>query len=107
MSELTAVNQENFKTEVLEARLPVLVEFGAVWCHPCKLLEPVLKALAKEWQGKALLYSVDVDQSVDLAVKYGVMSVPTVFMFVGGQPVERVTGLQSRERLVQKFGSHL
>ena len=107
MSELTAVTQENFKTEVLDAHLPVLVEFGATWCHPCKQLEPILKALGKEWAGKALLYSIDVDQAADLAVKYGVMSVPTVFLFKGGQPVERATGLQSRERLVQKFAPHL
>ena len=107
MSELPAVSEDNFKSEVLDASIPVLVEFGAVWCHPCKALEPILKALAKEWEGKVRLLSVDVDQSVNLTTTYGVMSVPTVFLFVKGQPVERTTGLQSRERLVQKFAAHL
>lgn len=107
MSELPAVSEANFKSEVLDAQVPVLVEFGAVWCHPCKQLEPILKTLAKEWEGKVRLLSVDVDQAVNLTTTYGVMSVPTVFLFVKGQPVERSTGLQSRERLVQKFAAHL
>ena len=107
MSELPAVSEANFKSEVLDASVPVLVEFGAVWCHPCKQLEPILKNLAKEWEGKVCLLSVDVDQSVNLTTTYGVMSVPTVFLFVKGQPVERSTGLQSRERLIQKFAAHL
>ena len=107
MSELPAVSEANFKSEVLDASVPVLVEFGAVWCHPCKHLEPILKNLAKEWEGKVRLLSVDVDQSVNLTTTYGVMSVPTVFLFVKGQPVERSTGLQSRERLIQKFAAHL
>ena len=107
MSEISAVIEENFKAEVLDSPVPVLVEFGATWCHPCKALEPILKNLAREWDGKVRLLSVDVDQSVNLTTTYNVMSVPTVFLFVKGQPVERLTGLQSRERLVQKFAAHL
>jgi thioredoxin len=107
MSDLPAVTEDNFKAKVLDSTLPVLVEFGATWCHPCKALEPILKALAQDWAGKVTLLSVDVDQCVALTTTYGVMSVPTVFLFVKGQPVERMTGLQSRERLAQKFGAHL
>ncbi len=107
MSELPAVSEASFKAEVLQSTLPVLVEFGAVWCHPCKQLEPILKDLAKTWEGKVRLFSVDVDEAVQLTTTYGVMSVPTVFLFVNGQPVERANGLQSRERLIQKFSGHL
>jgi thioredoxin 1 len=107
MNGIQEVHEVEFKQKVLDSSLPVVVEFGAVWCHPCKALEPVLKQLAQEWSGKASLLQVDVDEAQGLVQKYTVFSVPTVMLFIQGQPVERLTGFQSREKLKEKLGSHL
>ncbi len=107
MNGITEVQEADFKQKVLEAALPVVVEFGAEWCHPCKALEPVLKQLAQEWSGKASLLQVDVDAAQNLVQQYTVFSVPTVMLFVKGQPVERLTGFQTREKLAAKIGPHL
>jgi thioredoxin 1 len=107
MSDFLEINETNFEQEVLKAGRPVVLEFGAVWCGPCKRLEPILLQLSKEWQGKALFAKVDVDHSANLAMKYGIMGVPTVILFQDGQARERLTGLQPRERLVEKFSPYL
>jgi len=107
MNGIPEVREAEFKQKVLESPIPVVVEFGAVWCHPCKALEPILKLLAQEWSAKASLLQVDVDQAQALVQQYSVMSVPTVMLFIKGQPVERLTGFQSREKLKEKLGSHL
>ncbi len=107
MSDLSPVDESNFQAQVLEASLPVLVEFGAVWCSPCKMLEPLLNDLAKEWSGKVSLVKVDVDESVNLTMQYQVMGVPTVMLFQDGKPVERFTGYQSKDRIVSKLSPHL
>ena len=107
MADFFEITQNNFDVEVKQSSLPVLLEFGAPWCQPCKRLEPILKQLAVEWQGKVRLCKVDVDVSPELAMQYQVMGVPTVILFRQGQPLERLTGLQTRERLVDKFLPHL
>lgn len=107
MSEFLAVNQQNFQREVLESDLPVLLEFGAVWCAPCKRLEPILLQLGNEWSGKVRLAKLDVDESADITMQFQIMSVPTLVLFVNGQAQQRVTGLQQRDRLVEKFGPFL
>jgi thioredoxin 1 len=107
MNEMMQIDESSFQTQVIEAPQPVLVEFGAVWCAPCKRLEPILHTLANEWTGKMRLGKVDVDASTDLVMQYQVMSVPTLILFKGGQAVERLTGLQSREKIVDKFESYL
>jgi thioredoxin 1 len=107
MNGIPEVREAEFKQKVLDSPLPVVVEFGAEWCHPCKALEPVLKQLAQEWSGKANLLQVDVDDAQGLVQKLSIFSVPTVMLFVKGQPVERLTGFQTREKLKEKLGSHL
>lgn len=107
MSEFVSINEQNFQHEVLESDLPVLLEFGAVWCAPCKRLEPILLQLGKEWAGKVRIAKLDVDESVDLTMQFQIMSVPTLLLFVNGRAHERITGLQQRDRLVEKFGPHL
>jgi thioredoxin len=107
MSEFMVVNDANFKTEVLESKLPVLVEFGAAWCQPCNQLEPLLKQLADGWQGKVRLAHVNVDEASDLVMRFGVMSVPTTLLFIGGQPKERLTGFQPKEKMLAKLTPHL
>jgi thioredoxin 1 len=103
MTDFLAVNQDNFQREVLQSNLPVLLEFGAVWCAPCKRLEPILKQLGEEWQGRVRIAKLDVDESSELTMQFQVMSVPTVMLFVDGKMQQRVTGLQQRDRLIEKF----
>jgi thioredoxin 1 len=108
MADLLIVNETNFEKEVIKSNLPVIVDFGAEWCAPCKQLEPLLgQILSQDWAGKARLVRLDVDQSVDVTMRYQVMQLPTVILFKNGQPVERFTGLQNRQRIVEKFGPHL
>lgn len=98
-----SVNDHSFEGEVLQSSLPVLVEFCAEWCGPCKQIEPLLEQLSAEWQGQVRLVKVDVDQSVDTTLRYQVMSLPTVVLFVNGEARQRVSGKQPRNRLVEKF----
>ena len=97
------VNEANFQAEVLDASLPVLVDFGAVWCGPCKMLDPIVDQLAQEWHGRLKVVKLDIDKNQDLTMQYQVMGVPTLILFKGGKPAERVSGFQPKERLVQKL----
>jgi thioredoxin len=107
MSSLALVSESNFKVEVLDSSMPVLVEFGADWCQPCKQLEPVLHQLGEQWNGRIRMVQVNVDDSLNLTQTYGVMSVPTVILFVQGQPMERLTGFKPKAQLVAKLEPHL
>ena len=107
MSEHEKLSGENFPEQVLQAETPVLVDFTAVWCGPCKMLDPVVKQLAQEWDGRMKVVKLDVDDHPSLAIQYQVMGVPTLMLFKGGQPVERVTGYQPKDRLSKKFSAHI
>jgi thioredoxin 1 len=107
MSELSHVGEDNFQTEVVDSSIPVLVDFTAVWCGPCKMLEPIVKQLAQEWDGRVKVVKLDVDENASLAMQYQVMGVPTLILFTKGKPVERLTGYQPKDRIVSKFQSHL
>jgi len=107
MTHLETVGKDTFEREVLMSNVPVLVEFGAVWCVPCKRLEPLLEQLAVRWQGKARIARLDVDESADLAIRYQIMGVPTVILFSGGSEQARVAGLQPLDRLLDKFEGYL
>ena len=107
MGEFLHIDEANFDLEVLKAEKPVLLEFGATWCVPCKQLEPELIKLGGEWADKVRLAKLDVDESPSLTMKFGVMGVPTVILFVNGEAKQRLTGFQSRQRIVEKMGSFL
>ena len=103
MSDFLQINEDNFEQEVIKSVQPVLLEFGAVWCGPCKHLEPILKQLGEKWKGRVRLAKMDVDENANVTMKYQIMSVPTLILFQNGKPLQRVTGLQPRERLLEKF----
>ena len=107
MSEIPKLDETDFEAEVLKSSLPVLVDFTAIWCGPCKMLEPVVKQLSQDWAGKVKFVKMDVDDNSTLAVKYGVMGVPTLILFVKGDPVQRLSGYQPKDRIISKFGSYI
>lgn len=95
-----SITKENFDELVLGAALPVLVDFSATWCGPCKMLAPVVEELAQEVAGKANVYKIDIDEQPELAEKFGVMSVPTVLVFEGGQVKEQSIGFVPKAKLL-------
>jgi thioredoxin 1 len=105
MSSLQAVTNEDFEQSVIQADTPVLVDFYADWCGPCKTQAPILGQLAEEFDGKVKFAKVDidVDGNKDLAVKYGVMSVPTLILFSNGEVKETMVGVTSKSKLKQKL----
>ena len=103
MGSLIPLDQADFSDRVLNAEKPVIVDFGAPWCGPCKMLDPVLEELAVEYSGKAAFYTVNVDNNQKLAMDYGIMGVPTVIMFRQGQVVQRLTGFRPKRVLIKKF----
>ncbi len=107
MSDLPKLTEATFEAEVLKSSLPVMVDFTAIWCGPCKMLEPVVVQLSQEWDGKVKVVKMDVDDNSSLVMQYGVMGVPTLILFVNGKPVQRLSGYQPKDRIVSKFGSYI
>ena len=102
MSEV--ISSADFQSKVLDADKPVLVDFFATWCGPCRMLAPVLDEVAGEVAGRADVYKVDIDQSPDLAGKYGVSSVPTLIAFENGQIKKQTLGAQPKQNLLAMLG---
>ena len=107
MAEVSYILEQDFKSEVLESDLPVLVDFTAVWCGPCKMVDPIIKQLAVEWDGRVKVFKCDADQNQNVLMQYGIMGIPTVMLFKGGKMVERSTGYQPKDKLVSKLSPHL
>ena len=97
------LNDENFKKEVLEADLPVLVDFWASWCGPCKMLGPVIEKLADDDQGKVKVCKVNIDEGKSSAAEYGIMSIPTLIIFKDGKVVDKFTGVLPKAKLEEKL----
>ena len=102
---LLHLTDANFKKEVLESELPVLVDYWAQWCMPCKMIAPFVEELAKEYHAKIKIGKVNVDENPQSAGKYGVMSIPTLIIFKGGQPVKQMVGVQSKEVLINTLSA--
>ena len=101
------VDDTNFQTEVLDFDKPVLVDFWAVWCGPCKMIAPVLEEIAKEYDGKLKVAKLDVDANPKTAMQYGIRSIPTLLLFKGGQVSEQMIGAVPKRHLVEKISQHL
>lgn len=107
MADIPKLNEAAFESEVLKSTIPVMVDFTATWCGPCKMLEPVITQLSQDWDGKVKFVKLDVDDNSNLAAQYGVMGVPTLILFVNGDPVQRLSGYQPKERIISKFSSYI
>jgi len=107
MGNTLAVTSENLATEVLQSPLPVLVDFWAAWCGPCRAVAPTVEALASEYAGKLKVVKLDVDESGDVAGQFGVQSIPTLMLFKGVQPVERLVGAYPKPAIVSKIQQYL
>ncbi|MDX1437857.1 MAG: thioredoxin, partial [Anaerolineales bacterium] len=107
MSDVLEITGDTFQAEVIDQSQPVLVDFSAVWCGPCKMLKPVVDELAKEWGDSVKVVELDVDYAPEIAIKYQVMGVPTLMLFVDGEAKERITGFQPKDRISSKLSPHL
>ncbi len=107
MSSALAVNDSNFETEVLTRDVPVVVDFWAEWCGPCKLIAPVLDELASEYDGKIQVAKLNVDENPTTSMKYQVRSIPTLLFFKNGEVVDQVIGTQSKGDLKKRFEAAL
>ena len=107
MSPLPEVTDASFEGEVLRTGGPVLVDFGAEWCHPCRKLDPLIEELAGEWGPRVKVVHVDADRNVDTTMRFQVMGLPTLILFVGGQPVARLQGFQPKKRVAETVAAHL
>ena len=101
------VTDANFKEEVLESSLPVLVDFWAVWCAPCHMVAPVVEEIAKEYEGKLKVCKLNVDGAPATASEYGIMSIPTLAIFKNGQVAEKVVGVVPKTALEEKIKPHI
>lgn len=99
----TIITDQDFADQVLKAKVPVLVDFFAEWCGPCKMIAPIIEELAEEYDGKALVVKMNVDESMDTAQTYGIMSIPTLLFFKDGQEVDRSVGAIPKEAMAEKL----
>ncbi len=104
---LVHLTEENFNEEVIKSELPVLIDFWAEWCGPCKRVAPVVEEIAKEYSGKIKVAKLDVDEAPNVAGKYGIMSIPTLIIFKNGKAIEQVVGYLNKSELKTKIEENL
>jgi len=107
MSEPVKIEDSNFNEVVLQAKTPVLVDFWAPWCGPCRMVAPVVEELANEYEGRVSFGKLNVDESPKIASQYGIMSIPTLILFKDGQPVDTIIGFRPKDELKRNLDAAL
>ena len=102
MADITFTDS-NFDQEVLQSKVPVVVDFWAVWCTPCRIVSPIIEELAKEYEGKVKVGKLNVDENQQTSGNFGIMSIPSVLIFKNGQPVKTIIGAQGKEKYKQEI----
>jgi thioredoxin 1 len=102
-----ALAANEFEEKVLKSSTPVLLDFWAEWCGPCRMIAPHIEEIAKEYAGRAEVYKVDTDQEGELAMEFGIMSIPTLLFFKNGEVVDRIVGYASKEQIAKTLDRHL
>lgn len=106
MAEPLHLTDDNFQKEVLEASEPVLVDFWATWCGPCRLIAPIIDELAEEYDGTVRVGKVDVDNNQKVAMQYGIRSIPSLLIFKGGRVVDTIVGAVPKNQIVDRLKTH-
>jgi thioredoxin 1 len=106
MAKPIAVTEDTFSDEVLEADLPVLVDFWAEWCGPCKMIAPIVDELADEYEGKVKVVKLDTDENPSVPQNYGIMGIPTLILFKAGEPVDRIVGAAPKGKFKKMLDAH-
>ncbi|MBX6753901.1 thioredoxin [Thermorudis peleae] len=107
MAKPVTVSDETFESEVIQSAVPVLVDFWAPWCGPCRIIAPILEEIAEEKGEQLKVAKVNVDENMRIATELGVTSIPTLVLYKNGRPVERIIGAQPKQRLLQQIEKHL
>lgn len=107
MSTTLALSAADFEREVLNSDVPVLLDFWAEWCGPCKAIGPAVEELAQEYAGRAKVYKVNVDEEGDLAMRFGIMSIPSLLIFKGGKKVDQMVGAVPKAKLAEFLSRHI
>ncbi|MAT40637.1 MAG: thioredoxin [Ectothiorhodospiraceae bacterium] len=101
------ITDANFEQEVLKSDVPVLIDFWAVWCGPCRMIAPIVEEIAGEYEGKAKVGKLDVDNNPNTAVKYGIRSIPSLLIFNGGEVVDNIVGAVPKDQIVEKLNGQV
>ncbi|NOY58323.1 MAG: thioredoxin [Calditrichaeota bacterium] len=107
MSKEIEITDSNFDEQVLKSELPVLIDFWAIWCGPCKMIAPIVEEIGNEYHGKLKVGKLDVDHNRNTAMQYGIRSIPTLLLFKDGDVVEQIIGAVSKSHLIDKISRHL